>query len=243
MMPVAYDPFSAGNYSNVFAQSLSILFLAWWGTKAPGGPVLGALLLATAAIAHFGGLLFLLSLCGLLLLAAGRGLDRTRALALGVGLVLTAAYYSQFLDLMLSQVSRALSGGRGGGAGLAGGLAAQIGQAASEWGLPLVALAVLGLASRGPAWYASANGPRGMAVLGLAGLPFLVAAAASPLEVRYLYAVAPAMALLAADGLLAAFAPGRAKPLRGALGLAALLAQGALFLAGVGWALFDRYRA
>ncbi|HEY5907645.1 MAG TPA: hypothetical protein VIZ31_06340, partial [Vicinamibacteria bacterium] len=180
---------------------------------------------------------------GLLFLTDVGARDRGRMWALALGGGLAAAYYLQFLGLMLDQVPRALGGGGAGGTGAIAGLAAEMGHAASEWGWPLLGLAACGWASRGVSFHWGPNGPRALAVLGLAGLPFLAAAAASPLAVRYLYAVAPAVALLAADGLLAAMAPGPGALLRRALGLAALLAQTVLFLAGVAWTLFERYRA
>jgi hypothetical protein len=115
-----------------------------------------------------------------------------------------------------------------------------VAQAASEWGLPIVLLAALGLAAGalGP----SGAGPKEMRGLALTGLPFLLAAALTPLEVRYLYAVSPAVALLAADGLLRAAQPGPRSALWRASAGVALTGQAVLFLTGAGRAIFDRYR-
>jgi hypothetical protein len=196
----------------------------------------GALLLALGATAHFGGLLFLLALSAVLAVMQGRRLDRTRGLALVAGLGAAGAYYAQFLGLLASQVPRLLATGEGGGAGLLGGVLVQLGQAVVEWGLPLVLLAALGLwASRGKG---ADRVARGLVGLALAGAPFLVAAAGSALELRYLYAVAPAVAVLAADGLLA-LGP---RPRGRVLGGLALLAQAALAVSGLARAVFERYR-
>lgn len=236
LLPATFDLLSAGNYTNVFAQSSTLVFLAWWTGSAPGGSAVGALLLALGATAHFGGLLFLLALSAVLAVMQGRRLDRTRGLALVAGLGAAGAYYAQFLGLLASQVPRLLATGEGGGAGLLGGVLVQLGQAVVEWGLPLVLLAALGLwASRGKG---ADRVARGLVGLALAGAPFLVAAAGSALELRYLYAVAPAVAVLAADGLLA-LGP---RPRGRVLGGLALLAQAALAVSGLARAVFERYR-
>ena len=233
LLPVTFHLLSAGNYSNVFAQALTVLFLAWWSGAAPGGWPVGALLFGWAATAHFGGLLFLLSLGATLVLFAGRGLakDRTRLAGLGVGLIAAGLYYARFVDLMAGQASRLLHATGSAGPGPLAGLLDQLSQARLEWGWPVVILAGFGLWAR--------PGDRGTAALALAGAPFLLAAVVSPLEVRYLYAVAPVVALLAADGIVAL-----AGRLRGRLlaGLAVAL-QSWLAVAGLVRAVLERYRA
>ncbi|HEY6547341.1 MAG TPA: hypothetical protein VI589_05525, partial [Vicinamibacteria bacterium] len=240
-LPATFDLLSAGNYTNVFAQSVTVIFLAWWTGKAPGGPVVGGLLLLVAATAHFGALLFLLALVAALVLVTGRP-DRSRALALVGGLGLTATYYGQFLGLMVSQAGRLLAGGSGGGSGLTLGWPAQLGAAVREWGWPVLILAVLGFLTRNRGWWRER---KETAALGLAGLPFLLAAVVSPLEVRYLYAVGPAVAVLAAEGLgvLGGVPPSGALGLAGRLGAGLLvLAQAGLLGQGIWGALFERYR-
>jgi hypothetical protein len=237
VLPVTFDLWSAGNYSNVFAQAITLLFLAWWSGSAPGGFPVGALLLTVAATAHFGGLLFLLSLAAFLLVAEGRGLDRTRALALGTGLGAALAYYLQFLPMVLGQVPRALAGQPGPGGGLLLGILGQVRQAGAEWGLPILPLAALGLWSMGLG--TASRGERCLRAMALAGVPFLLAAAGSALEVRYLYALTPAVAVLAADGLIVA---GRRPFLRAAAVVVASTQAGLAFV-GVARAVYERYRA
>ena len=234
LLPVTFHLLSAGNYSNVFAQALTVLFLAWWSGARPGGWPVGALLFAMAATAHFGGLLFLLSLSMSLLLLEGRGVvkDTTRRNALLAGLLAAALYYGRFLDLMVGQLPRLLHGSGSAGSGPLAGLLIQVGQAWLEWGGPVVLLAAFGL-------WAKRELDRSTAALALAAAPFLLAAVVSPLEVRYLYAVTAAVALLAADGFVELITS-----LRGRL-LAALAValQAGLACAGIARAILERYRA
>ena len=234
LLPVTFHLVSAGNYSNVFAQALTVLFLAWWSGAAPGGFAVGALLFAVAATAHFGGLLFLLSLGASLVLSAGRGLckDRTRLAGLCVGVIAAALYYARFFDLMAGQAPRLLQATGSAGPGPLVGLLAQLSQARLEWGWPVVILAAFAL-------WARRGADRGTAALALAGAPFLLAAVVSPLEVRYLYAVAPAVALLAADGIVALGVGLRGRALAGL----AVALQAWLGVAGLVRAVLERYRA
>ena len=234
LLPVTFHLLSAGNYSNVFAQAITVLFFVWWSGAGAGGWPVGALLLAVAATSHFGGLLFLLSLAAALVFLEGPALakDREHLLALLVGLLTSALYYARFFDLMTGQVPRLLQGSGSAGPGPLRELLSQLGQAWLEWGWPVVLLAAFGL-------WARRGLPRGTAALALAGAPFLLAAIISPLEVRYLYAVGPAVALLAADGVVALGANLRGR----ALAALALAPQVWLAVAGLVRAVLERYRA
>jgi hypothetical protein len=237
LLPVTFDLLGVGNYSNVFAQSLMILFLAWWSGPTPGGWPVGALLMAAAATAHFGGLLFLLSLSVFLAVAERRTLDRPRVMALAVGLGLAAAYYLQFLTMVMDQVPRVVQGGGAAGAGFVLGLAGQMKHLAREWGIPALLLALVGLRAR--PFARGERAVRSLAALALAGVPFLLAAAGSALEVRYLYAVAPVVALLSAEGVMA----GARQPMLGILAAVGVVVQAAIALTGIARATYERYRA
>src|SRR5207245_429010 len=113
-----FDPYSFGNLSNVFGQSLTTLFFCWWAGRAPGGWPVGAALLALGCLGHFSSLIVLVVLTVALLVGRGReGPGRTRLAALGAGLGLAALYYLRFVPLVLSQLPRlAEGGGQGRGA-------------------------------------------------------------------------------------------------------------------------------
>ena len=153
-LPATFDvAYSYGNLSNAFGQSATVGFFAWWAGSAPGGWVAGALLLATAALAHFSTLIVALALVAALVVARRHDLarDRVRLLALVAGLAVAAAYYANHAGLMVSQLPRLLEGGGRGAAAAPGVLAAardQVMGAAMGWGLAAIALAWFGR----PSW-------------------------------------------------------------------------------------------
>jgi hypothetical protein len=197
LLPATFGPWSAGNFSNIFAQALTVLFLCWSSGGRRGGVAAGAGLLALSGTAHFGGYIFLLALGGTLLSAREARRDPMLLRALVAGLGLAGIYYAQFLGVVTSQLPRVVEGG-GLGRDLLGAAGVQLQRLIHEWGGPALAAAALGVAvvrSRA----AVLPGPFRASLLAGAALAF--AAVLSPLEVRYLYALTPAVALLAAEGL------------------------------------------
>jgi hypothetical protein len=227
-LPSTLSVFLAGNYSNVFAQAASIGFLAWWAGGAPGGAALGALLLAAGCLGHLSSAIVLFALAAALLAVDGRRLlrDRTRSLAVALGLGCAALYYLHFADLVLAQAQRLLEGvALGGGARherapLASALFAQARGAWQLWGWPAIVLALIGRPRAGGGAL-----DRALVSFWLAGAALLLAAVVSPLEVRYLYALSPAIAIAGAAGFRTLSRRG-ALPRAAALGLVA--AQAAL---------------
>jgi len=198
LLPTTFGPFSAGNFSNVFAQAVTVLFLCWGIGPHRGGWPMGAALIALAATAHFGAFLIFLVL-GPALVVAPRGTRDSLALrAVAVGLGLAGLYYLQFLPLMASQLPRVLEGGKDGGPGIVPAAGVQILRLFHEWGWPVVIAAILGAATTR---LRAISLPRAFLALWASGGLLALIATLSPLEVRYLYALGPAVALLAADGL------------------------------------------
>ena len=200
LQPVSFDVFSHGNFSNVFGQSVTVVFFAWWAGSGRGGWPLGALLLALAALGHFSSFVVLVAL-GASLLFMGRGsLGRTRGLALAVGMLLALLYYGSFAGMILEQLPRLLEGGgsgRGPSLGMLGVLWRELREAAHGWGLPAVLLALIGLPR------ASAGRPgRDLLAYWIAGGLLALTAVVSPVDVRYVYALAPVLAVAASSGLV-----------------------------------------
>ena len=239
-LPATFDAYSYGNLSNAFGQSATVGFFAWWAGAAPGGWAAGAFLLAIAALAHFSSLIVAVTLVAAL--AVGRrhdiGRDRVRWAALVAGLALAAAYYAHHVGLMVSQLPRLLeSGGRGTGEarGVLAAARDQVAGAAMGWGLAAIALAWFGR----PTWRNGAGLDRDLAWwwigAGVLALPAIV----SPLEVRYLYALAPALAAAAGRGAIALHARGG---WRRALAWALVAGQVATGGLNIAQAVFVRYR-
>lgn len=200
LLPITFDVYSYGNLSNVCAQSATVGFFAWWAGRGTGGWLAGALLLALGGLAHLSGLVVLVVLAGALVLAHGRfgPADRPRLLALAAGLGLCALYYVHFVPLILEQVPRL---GEGAGAhsdqGAWAALRGQGAWALARWGLPVAALAALGFPR-----LRDGQLSRDLLAFWAGGLVLLAAAVASPLEVRYLYALTLPLSVAAADGAL-----------------------------------------
>jgi hypothetical protein len=199
LLPVTVDLYTYGTFSNVFAQAFAFLFLCWWAQGAPGGWPRGALLLGVAGLAHLGVFIFLLLLAPALVWREGghRGLERSRVLALAVGLGAAILYYASFYELLLGQLPRLLASGpsSSGAAAFLDRLLSPFPTVRAEWGWPAVLLGLVGLRSSLDA------APAFRALFG-AGLLALILALVSPLEVRYLYALTPALAAAAAHGTL-----------------------------------------
>lgn len=236
LVPIGFDVHSFGNLSNVFGQATGTAFLAWWLGPARQ-PWLGALLLLVGCLAHLSSFVVLAAF-GLALLALQADAlvrDRARRLALLAGFGAAALYYSGFARLVVEQLPRLAEGGSGRGTlGPLDALLAQLGGVRGQWGLPLVALALVGV-WRGRV---EAGSRRELLPFWVAGLLLLGVATFSPLEVRYLYALSPLLALEAASGLDWLLGRPRLRPLGGLL----VLAAGWILAALARDALLHRYR-
>jgi hypothetical protein len=241
-LPATLDVHSHGNLSNVFGQAATSGYLAWWAGGTPLGWPLGAALFAAGTLGHFSSLVVLAALGLALLLAAGRATGRTRALALAVGAAATAAYYLQFAPLIAEQVPRLLEGagqGRGTSRGPWAALRLQLLAPLAQWGPPVMLLAWLGRPRPASAPLEERGLDRDLAACWAAGAALALAAAISPLEVRYLYALTVPLAAAAAAGTLALWR--RSVPARwAAVGLVA--AQAVLAALNALDALLWRYR-
>jgi hypothetical protein len=239
LLPGTFDIYSYGNLSNAFGQAVTVVFFAWWVGGAPGGTGAGAALLALGCLAHLSCFLVLLALCGALLLVEWRELksDRVRLLALGLGFLLSLAYYAHFVGLIAEQAPRLLEGGgqgRGASRSSLDALRLQVLGLRTQWGLPVILLAAAAL--RRPRTTAL---DRGVLAFWLAGALLFVPAVVSPLDVRYLYALTLPLAISAAAGVFELMA----------LGIPAVVAAWALvaWQAWLGWseiveAVLRRYR-
>ena len=238
LLPLTFDMFSYGNLSNVFGQSLTVMFFWWWSGSAPGGPLVGAVLVALAALAHFSSAVVL----GVLALTLGvvrwraGTLDRTRVIAVVAGLGAAGLYYATFLPLIVQQLPRLREGGGTGrvSRGLLGEAWDEVRWLRIRWGLPAI---VLGLLGRPRPRLGALD--RDVAAFWAAGAVLAVVALVTPVEVRYVYALTAPLAIGMADGLAALAARGR----NGVLLAAALgLAHAILGVSALLEAVLARYR-
>jgi hypothetical protein len=199
LLPGTFIIYSQGNLPNAFAQAVTTLFLVWWAESARGGWWIGGLLFAVAAIGHLSGAIVLVAWAAALLLIAWRDArdeGRRRLKALGLGLALTALYYAQFSYLIVRQIPRMLEGGgQGGGAGLIETLQRQGAGVLEWWGWPAVLLGLMGLPR-----LRAGRLDRSLVAFWAAGALLLVAAAATPVEVRYLHALTLPVAIAVGAG-------------------------------------------
>jgi hypothetical protein len=236
LMPGTIDVLSFGNLSNAFAQAATVLFFAWWAGSARGSWVAGTALLAVAATAHLSSFIVLAVLSPWLAWARWLDLprDRARWIALLAGMGLALAYFGSFTGLVASQLARLGEGGGSAGQGLLVSLARQGGGLLAQWGLPALALALVGLPVP-----PRDRLDRDLAAWWAAGACLFVLALASPLEVRWIYALGAAAAAAGASGF--AWCWRRAGWTRAAaLGL--LAAQAVLGAWTAAAALWERYR-
>jgi hypothetical protein len=235
LLPGTFDIHSFGNLSNVFGQAVTTLFLAWWLPRR-GGAAAGALLLVAACLSHLSSLIVCTVLVAALLIAFRSRVARVHLVALGVAAVVCLAYYSRFLPLVMEQLPRLREGGGPGDERLSAlvVLALQGEAIVRQWGFPAIALAAAGLV-------ASLRGDLGRVLAALWGAGGALAALAlvSPLEVRFVYALAPAIAVACARGAERLLSGGLAGRLGAVVALAALLALG---VSNIAEAIVHRYR-
>lgn len=235
-LPASFDVFSAGNLSNAFGQSMTVLFLAWWAGGTPLGASLGAGLLALSALSHLSCAIVLVAVLGALVVARRGRVGRTRIIAVAIGLALAAWYYGHYVGLILDQVPRLMEGGgqgRGSVVGFSGALAQQGFAVFREWGIPALALIPFARFKGG------ADAERDVRAYAAGAALLVLPALVSPLAVRYMLALGPAVAWLAADGAYRLAARGFKERLAAS---ALLLAQAGLGAANLVDALFSRYR-
>jgi hypothetical protein len=234
LLPGTFQAFSFGNLTNVFGQALTVAFFAWWTGRARGGWPAGAALLAAAGLAHLSSAIVLAVLVAALawMRRATIAREKARLWAAAVGLLLIGAYYAHFIPLIVRQLPRFLEGG--GPATAAPSILAPFAAAVVQWGIPVLVLGVIGFPR--PSNDALSSDLTGF---WLAGALLALVGVASPLEVRYLYALSPALGVAAAGGALSLFRRGLwGRALAGFL----LAAQTTLALRLIAEALLYRYR-
>ncbi len=195
LAPVNIRTMGFGNLSNVFAQSIFVLFLVTALLMRRGSVRAGllAFLVALSATAHLSSFIFLLTL---LFVAIPISQDRNSAAfkPLLAGVLLAGSYYACFLPMILAQLPRLL-GERGGSAGIVDPWRVP-NQVVAGAGWPLLALIVLStLVGRLRPVLPLARS------LALTGALLAMVALASPVEVRYLLAVLPLLSILGASVL------------------------------------------
>lgn len=240
LLPGAFDVYSFGNLSNAFGQALTVLFFGWWTGRAPGGWIVGAGLFVLGCLGHFSSFVVLATVGCALLVGRGRAMaeDRPRLLALALGLAASILYYASFWQLVWAQIPRLLEGGGQGRAASGAvweGLWLQGLGCLRQWGLPAMTLAALGLPRP-----RRSSLDRDVTSFWAGGAVLFLAAALSPLDVRYLYALTPVVAIACGAGWVRAWDRGRWS--RG--GAALLLAgQAVLAVRNLAEAVLVRYRS
>ncbi len=190
--PVNLRTMGYGNLSNVFAQATFVLFLVAAGGLPRGRlkTLVLTLLVAVSATAHLSSFIVLLTLLVVsFLFSSDRRSPAFRPLLAGVAIA--GAYFATFVPLIASQASR-LVAERGGSAGVF-----------DPWHLPNQVVASLGwplLVALGLSILVASPRltlPLAKSLLA-SGALLAIAALVSPVEVRYLLALVPILAILAA---------------------------------------------
>jgi hypothetical protein len=236
LQPVTFDVHSYGNLSNVFAQSWTVLLFAWWiSARRPGWA--GAALAAAAALSHMSGCAVICAWGASLLAVTPRGERRVVLSTVGLGVGISLLYYAAYAPMMLEQLPRLLEGG-GQGRGVSQGawdaLHLQVLGALGQWGVPVLALAVVG-APR----FRDDRLDRALLAAFAAGAALALLAVVSPVEVRHLYFLGLPVAVCAARGAVRLARRGRS-----GLVIVILLvaAQAGLAVTGIEEAVFHRFR-
>ena len=185
-----------GNLNNVFAQATFVLFLTG-ATRLPGPSFLKwalAMMMAVSATAHLSSFIVVAIFCAFtLLLPSDRRQPAARPLFMGAGLA--AIYFLTFAPMIVRQAPRLLAE-RGGSAGAFDPwrLPQTIGSLGAGW--PLIGAALLAVAVRRTRTLLPL--PRGLSwtIIFLAGLALV-----SPIEVRYMLAAIPLLAIVGAATL------------------------------------------
>ena len=190
--PVNLRTMGYGNLSNVFAQATFVLFLVAAGGMPRGRfkTLVLTLLVAISATAHLSSFIVLLTLLVVsFLFSSDRHSPAFRPLLAGVAIA--GAYFATFVPLIASQTSRLLAE-RGGSAGVF-----------DPWRLPNQIVAGVGwplLIALGLSILVASPRPILPFARSLlaAGVLLAIAALVSPVEVRYMLALVPLLAILAA---------------------------------------------
>ena len=190
--PVNIRTMAFGNLSNVFAQAIFVLFLVTAGLAPPGRPkkLLLAFLAALSATAHLSSFIVLFTL---LVVTFAISRDRRDAAfrPLLLGVALAGLYFATFVPMIVRQAPRLLSE-HGGSSGVFDPWRLP-NQILSGAGWPLIALLALSIlvASVRPILPLARS-------LAATCLLLAVAALVSPIEVRYLLALIPLLAIVGA---------------------------------------------
>lgn len=191
--PVNLRTMAFGNLSNIFAQAIFLLFLViagLWG-RGWGSAILLVSLAALSGTAHLSSFIVLATLLiATLAVRADRQSSAMRPLLLGVAL--SGAYFASFLPMIAAQIPRLLSE-RGGSSGVFDPWRLPA-QAVSGAGFPLVGLVLLSLlfGTFRPLLPLTRS-------LALTGLVLGLVALVSPVEVRYVLALIPLLAIAGAS--------------------------------------------
>jgi hypothetical protein len=193
--PVNIRTMGFGNLNNVFAQAIFVLFLTG-AALGPRGKLQGlalAFLVALSGTAHLSSFLVLFTL---LLLTFAIPSDRHGAAfkPLLLGVAVAAAYFATFLPMIVAQLPRLLTE-RGGSSGVFDPLRLPT-QVVASVGWPLAALVLLAVLVRRvpPVLPLTKSLAATTVVLALAAL-------VSPIEVRYMLAVMPLVAVVGASAI------------------------------------------
>ena len=226
--PVNLRTMAFGNLSNVFAQAVFVLFLAGAMVRSANLPrlIMLAFLVGLSATSHLSSFIVIATLLiAAFFIRAERATPAFKPLLWGS--LAAAAYYLMFIPSILSQGPRLL-GERGGSAGAFDPLRLP-NQVLLELGWPVIVLTLLALGlwrSGGAALPLS----RSQAITGAA---LAVLAQISPIEVRYVLAFVPLIAVCAASGFGESLErPVSARTLLCAGLVAASVLQGAFVLRG-----------
>ena len=196
--PVNIRHMGFGNLSNVFAQSVFVLFLVCALAPPPGAlrRLLLSGLVALSAMSHLSSFIVMAALLlATLCFRVERGSSGTKPLLWGV--LVSAAYYASFVPSILSSIPRLLSE-PGGSAGVFDPFRLPH-QILLELGWPLVLwLAMIVVSGR----WKEAEIPLPFAKSqAVAGVALAVLGLASPVEVRYVLALTPLIVVVAACNL------------------------------------------